>query len=427
MGNAVDSTGGRYTKRASRQALAGVALQLRLPKARVVYTSATGATTVMNLAYAERLGLWGEGTAFADKMDFIQKISSGGIAAMELVATDMKAMGLYMSRSLSYDGVEQETLVHNLSTEQINSYNKLVEGWQVVLNNIQAALIATGAVDSDDGHSVMASAVSNAMSAFWGANQRFFNQVITSMQTPTLIKKIRKDLAAGHAPVVQLTSTFEAATKRALARLEDDQTLDDLDLTPRDGLMQLVQGAFPVAQVETYVDDHGNEQSRFVRDSKGNIVLNSEAVAMREKLLDEIGSIAVPQGSLDMLLDEFGTDVVAEVTGRTKRVVNKITEKGTQKVVESWSRVKSTNDVDLFMKDRKKILVFSEAGGTGRSYHSDLSAKNQRKRIHYLIQPGWRADKAIQGLGRTHRSNQATPPKYYLVTTDLKGQKRFVA
>ncbi|MGB2581432.1 MAG: strawberry notch family protein, partial [Thermoplasmata archaeon] len=83
MGNAVDSTGGRYTKRASRQALAGVALQLRLPKARVVYTSATGATTVMNLAYAERLGLWGEGTAFADKRDFIQKISSGGIAAME--------------------------------------------------------------------------------------------------------------------------------------------------------------------------------------------------------------------------------------------------------------------------------------------------------------------------------------------------------
>ncbi|MCG7850896.1 MAG: strawberry notch family protein, partial [Methanosarcinaceae archaeon] len=427
MGNSVDDTSGRYTRKASKQALAGVELQARLPKARVVYTSATGATTVMNLAYADRLGLWGEGTAFADKMDFIQKISAGGIAAMELVATDMKAMGLYMSRALSYDGVEQETLVHKLSTEQINSYNKLVEGWQVVLNNIHDALVATGAIDDHTGRTVSASSVSNAMSAFWGANQRFFNQVITSMQTPSLIKSIRKDLAAGRSPVVQLTSTFEAATTRALARLKEDQTLDDLDLTPRDGLMQMVQGSFPVAQIETFVDDHGNQQSRVVRDSKGNVVLNSEAVALREKLLDEIGSIAVPQGSLDMLLDEFGTDIVSEVTGRTKRVVNKITEKGTEKVVESWSRVKSTNDAELFMNDRKKILVFSEAGGTGRSYHSDLSAKNQRKRIHYLLQPGWRADKAIQGLGRTHRSNQATPPKYFLVTTDLKGQKRFVA
>ena len=42
-------------------------LQRRLPKARVVYCSATGASEARNLGYMERLGLWGKGnTAFAD-------------------------------------------------------------------------------------------------------------------------------------------------------------------------------------------------------------------------------------------------------------------------------------------------------------------------------------------------------------------------
>ena len=34
-----------------------------------------------------------------------------------------------------------------------------------------------------------------------------------------------------------------------------------------------------------------------------------------------------------------------------------------------------------FMDDAKRILVFSDAGGTGRSYHADLAAKNLRLRV----------------------------------------------
>ncbi len=80
-----------------------------------------------------------------------------------------------------------------------------------------------------------------------------------------------------------------------------------------------------------------------------------------------------------------------------------------------------------FMDDEKPILVFSDAGGTGRSYHADLGARNQRLRVHYLLEPGWRADSAIQGLGRTHRTNQAQPPLFRPVATDVKGEKRFLS
>jgi hypothetical protein len=72
--------------------------------------------------------------------------------------------------------------------------------------------------------------------------------------------------------------------------------------------------------------------------------------------------------------------------------------------------------------------VFSDAGGTGGSYHADNnSASKKARRSHYLAQAGWRADKAIQGLGRSHRTNQASAPIFHLVTTDLDGQKRFIS
>ncbi|MGF6312615.1 hypothetical protein ABIB82_006508 [Bradyrhizobium sp. i1.8.4] len=79
------------------------------------------------------------------------------------------------------------------------------------------------------------------------------------------------------------------------------------------------------------------------------------------------------------------------------------------------------------MDDLKRVLVFSEAGGTGRSYHAELSAKNQRLRVHYLLEPGWKADAAIQGLGRTNRTNQAQPPLFRPIATDVKAEKRFLS
>ena len=80
-----------------------------------------------------------------------------------------------------------------------------------------------------------------------------------------------------------------------------------------------------------------------------------------------------------------------------------------------------------FMDDQKRILVFSDAGGTGRSYHAELSVRNQRLRVHYLLEPGWKADAAIQGLGRTNRTNQAQPPLFRPIATDVKAEKRFLS
>ena len=56
-----------------------VEIQRRLPNARVLYVSATGATEAENLCYMTRLGLWGEKTAFASKLDFVTMLQQRGV------------------------------------------------------------------------------------------------------------------------------------------------------------------------------------------------------------------------------------------------------------------------------------------------------------------------------------------------------------
>lgn len=422
MANLKPTKKGFGKTKASEIAIAGNKLQNDMKNARVVYASATGATNIENLAYAQRLGLWGEGTQFADEEDFITKIGSSGIAAMELVARDMKAMGVYLARSISYDGVEYTQLQHKLTPDQKYMYNTMSEGWQVVLQNFDKAMQITGSSKS--------SQVKRARGQIYGSMQQFYNQVLSSMSMPSVISDIEKELAAGHSCVIQIVNTNEAAQDRAVSESKErgDTDLENLDITPRQLITGYVQNAFPVQQYEDYIDEKGNEQSRPVVDSKGNPVLNKQAVAMRDELLAKINDISIPEGPLDMLINHFGAENVAEITGRSSRVVNKTDKNGNiHKELESRNSAKANiAETKAFQDGKKRILVFSSAGGTGRSYHADKRAINQQKRIHYVLQPGWQASEAVQGFGRTHRSNQVDTPIFKLISTDVMGHKRFV-
>jgi hypothetical protein len=422
MQNAGGGKGERGDVAASQQGRAGLRLQHALPNARVVYVSATGATTVHNLAYAQRLGLWGgEDFPFSTRAEFIEAIEAGGVAAMEVLARDLRALGLYTARSLSFDGVEYELVEHALTLEQTRIYDAYAGAFAIIHNHLDAAMEAANITGASG--TLNRQAKSAARSAFESAKQRFFGHLLTSMKTPTLIRSISGDLEAGHAAVIQIVSTGEALMERRLADLPTEEWNDvRVDITPREYVLDYLAHSFPVQLYEPFTDSEGNLSSRPVyRD--GQPVESREAVRRRDRLIEKLASLPPVPGALDQIVQRFGTEMVAEVTGRSRRVIRK----GGRLIVENRAASANLAETAAFMDDAKRILVFSDAGGTGRSYHAELSARNRRLRVHYLLEPGWKADAAIQGLGRTNRTNQAQPPLFRPIATDVKAEKRFLS
>jgi len=169
-----------------------------------------------------------------------------------------------------------------------------------------------------------------------------------------------------------------------------------------------------------------------------------ELVLRREELLNSIKDLDLPPNPLDDIIDRFGVDNVAEMTGRSGRILLKTDSTfrytkrfgGTQTSYglsmpvnrEDESDCLNVKERKLFMDGKKCVAIISDAASTGVSLHSDRRCKSSHKRrVHFTIELPWAADKAIQQLGRSHRSGQVSAPIYKMVVTDLGGERRFAS
>ena len=198
----------------------------------------------------------------------------------------------------------------------------------------------------------------------------------------------------------------------------------DINCDCKEYVIDYLAKSFPVRLMQVFTDEDGNLRSEAMSDDDGNPVLCSRAIAARDALIEQLCALPPIATALDAIIEHFGTGAVAEVTGRSRRLV--IGRDGQQRL-ERRSGSANVAEAQSFMEGTKRILIFSDAGGTGRSYHADLDCQNQQRRVHFLLEPGWRADNAIQGLGRTNRTNQSSAPLFRPVTTDVKGERRFIS
>jgi hypothetical protein len=401
----------------------------RNPDYRVVYSSATGATDVRNMAYMTRLGLWGIGTSFPGGFqEFMQEIESGGVGAMEMVSRDMKALGMYLSGSISFGvcpqsgkAVEYRQRIHQLTQQQREMYNRAAAAWQSVLRNIDAALEVTNG-------GPRARAV--ALNKFWGDHQRFFRQVICSFKVPSVIAETEAALSEGKSVVISLVGTGEARTKEQVAKATaNGGMLEDLDFSPREVIAAMVDRGFPTTLYQDVTDPGTGKTIQVpVRDGKGNPVQSKEALRMKQEVIDGLSALELPENPLDQLVNHFGERNVAELTGRTRRLI-----RDSHRRVEYKKRAPegvamhrtNVHEMEQFQAGKKRVAIISDAAAMGISLHASNRAENRQRRVHVTLELGWSADKQMQTFGRTHRSDQAMPPEYVLLSTELGGEKRF--
>lgn len=404
---------------------------VQFPDLRVVYSSATSAGEVRHLAYMSRLGLWGEGTNFPLGFEqFAEEIESGGVGALEMVCRDLKAMGRYLCGNLSMGtdpesglAVEFREVTHWLTPQQRRMYDNMAQGWQEVFRNIHRALDLT-----NSGKATRAQAVNQ----FWAEHQRCFRSLITAFKVPTLIREIEDALGRKESIVVSITGTGESQTKKQIERAADhEEALDSLDFSPRVTLTRLVANCFPTACFQERTNPYsGTIEYIPVLDPQGNQVESRAALQLRDDLLDKLSILDVPEHPLDQLVNYFGVENVAEMTGRKKRLIR--TAKGTleyrpRQLPGVPSKLINLHEKNAFQNGDKRIAIMSEVASTGDSLHAGCHVGNKQRRLHIAAELKWSADKQIQDFGRTHRTGQVAPPVYLLVFTELGGEKRFSA
>ncbi|XP_048257118.1 protein strawberry notch homolog 1-like [Haliotis rufescens] len=209
-------------------------LQNRLPMARVIYASATGASEPKNMAYMTRLGLWGPGTPFKEFTDFIQAVERRGVGAMELVAMDMKLRGMYIARQLSFKGVSFKIEEIPLADNFVEIYNKSVKLWVDAREKFQQA------ADLIDAEQRMRKSM---WGQFWSAHQRFFKYLCISSKCAHCVQLARDAVKGGKCVVIGLQSTGEARTLEQLEEMGGE--LNDFVSTAKGVIQTLVEKHFP--------------------------------------------------------------------------------------------------------------------------------------------------------------------------------------
>lgn len=362
-----------------------VELQARLPSAKVVYASATAMSAVEHIMSLTRLGLWDTpstvgSTSYINLEAFKNKWHKQTRSGLEVVSTELAAQGLYIARRLSFEGTEFSTAIAAFTDQQKDTHDKLSQWWCTMsqLTNVLQ--------DRPD------------RAYLWGAHLRFFKALLVAFRVKYCARLVDQAVVAGGSVVVSLIGTGEAVMNAKIEQ-EGPEAVEDGFVALQEVMRSLMKRA--------------------------RETLKGPSTAQLDELEAAISSFDLPPSPLDMLIDDLtklGHGQVIELTGRKKGFYTDDAGKWHPK----QKPLNNLSGCQLFQSGKAKIAIISSAASTGISLHNIISGPD-RPRTQFMLELPWDAQQAMQQLGRTHRSDQHNAPKYVLVTSDLKAEKRFAA
>ena len=298
--------------------------------------------------YAERLGLWstaenpsatpsalssGIRSIFHSFKHFQGALQQRGLGSLEMLALEMKQMGTFVARTLSWDGAEFETVEVPLNPSQTRVYDEAVQWWTKLKIEIEEVLDLLSKMGSPPNKIIWR--------AFWSAHQRFFREMAVCGKVPFIAADAKRVLQGGCSVIVGLQSTGEAGTQSALDELKaslmhkgasnNPDTIDmekvilpELLSTAGATMINFVRNHFPVAPLPPEPPKGPTPPANgfsTVEARMGYMQLQAEAerikslpppsplsdlLQRRQKILEKVAEMALPPNPLDDLIERLG-------------------------------------------------------------------------------------------------------------------------
>lgn len=349
-------------------------LQDLLPKARVVYCSATGASEPKNMAYMNRLGIWGSGTPFPEFNDFIQSVEKRGVGAMELVAMDMKLRGMYIARQLSFAGTSFDVREVTLSDDFVDMYNASVKLWSEAREKMEKA----AEMLSLDGQ-----IKKRIWGQFWSAHQRFFKYLCIAAKVQEAVAISREAVKQGKCVVIGLQSTGEARTQELFDDFAGE--INDFVSTAKSVFSNLIEKHFPVsgARFTTRCNSEINLESINSNSDSPRRRRDWRDLTSRKRKADKIETIELSdsddEGSQNTSFSEIiNSDAGSNDDDDDDDVARSESGSNSETDEESWLKAFSDEPTPKKKKKKKKsdkgnhfddgLSVLDAAGFTGRQF-----------------------------------------------------------
>jgi hypothetical protein len=251
-----------------------------------------------------------------------------------------------------------------------------------------------------------------------------------SFQAESMVKDADAQLEDGKSVVISLYNTNESQTNKKINEaIANGDDLDAIEFSPKDSMKTMLEHNFPIIQYEEFTDENGTKGTRQVMDSNGEPLINKENYDVQQELIEKIASLVIPENPIDKLVNHFGVENIAEITGRKNRLIINSTghreykARGSKDVPQKKI---NQHEREAFMSGKKRVAIISGAAATGFDLHSSLRAKNQERRAFYAMQLSWSADEQMQAFGRVHRTMQKSEPIIKLMKTNITSQMRLV-
>jgi hypothetical protein len=286
-------------------------------------------------------------------------------AEQEQIMRELAMKGKYDSVDLWRSGVEFDVQTNLLNPEQIQEYEQVSN----LIRDISQAWSKFAPFDK----------------TIRGFGPRSFFQMeakrrMFDYRLDHAIAEAKASLARGEQPVISVINTKEG---------------------------KLQEGPIPAAINQI------NDRLREVDSDTGEIVVDEEipeALVARAELLEKWEQIRTVPSPVEKVLDAFGRENVALVTGD-------VLAKNRERMIRE------------FQEGKRKVAFISGAGKTGISLHhvtrTPGGAEGRRNFIETDYE--WSATTFKQEMGRVDRSGQLSGPKITALSTGLSGERKFLA